>query len=194
MTVGPLPVFNGGVLRLDDAQVGAEIARVKEEADMAEGPYLEDFAVGRVRCHPRSKHLTPAECSVFTTWTMNANPLYYDAAYAQRLGHPRCPANPVLLMNSFFNLTLEDLPPSTLEYLGYWNLVFHRPVYPGAVLFARSEVLDVRPNDNLSDGIVHLKTTGTNEHGETVVTYERKIRVQRRRALGAAFDSASANG
>lgn len=148
------------------------------------GRYYEEFQVGDTYQHHWGRTLTEAECQLFTTWTQNANPLYFNRPYAQSLGHPRCPANPLLVMNVVFGMTVEDLSEQALAHLGYWNMTFHKPVYPDQTLFAESTVLDKRPSDSKDDrGIVHVRTTGRNESGETVLTYERKILVK----LAAAY-------
>lgn len=145
------------------------------------GRYYEDFSVGDTYRHHWGRTLTEAECQLFTTWTMNANPLYFNRAYAQSLGHPRCPANPLLVMNVVFGLTVEDLSEQALAHLGYWNMVFHKPMYPDETLLAESTVLDKRESESKDDrGIVHVRTTGTNERGEVVLTYERKILVKKK--------------
>jgi itaconyl-CoA hydratase len=147
------------------------------------GRFFEDFQVGDTYHHHWGRTLTEAECQLFTTWTMNANPLYFNRVYAQSLGHPRCPANPLLVMNVVFGMSVEDLSEQALAHLGYWNMVFHRPVYPDQTLFAESTVLDTRPSESREDrGIIHVRTTGSNEQGEVVLTYERKILVKKRSA------------
>ena len=47
------------------------------------------------------------------------------------------------------------------------------------------EVLDKRESGSKPDrGIVHVRTTGTNQRGEEVCMYERKILVKKRSAYG----------
>jgi acyl dehydratase len=54
-------------------------------------------------------------------------------------------------------------------------------VYPGDTLCAKSEVLAARLSDKRPGyGIVTWKTVGTNQHGETVLTYERSNLVRTR--------------
>lgn len=143
------------------------------------GRYYEQFQVGDTYRHHWGRTLTEAECQLFTTWTQNANPLYFNRPYAQSLGHPRSPANPLLVMNVVFGMTVEDLSEQALAHLGYWNMKFHRPVYPDQTLFAESTVLEKRLSESKDDrGIVHVRTTGRNEAGEVVLTYERKILVK----------------
>jgi acyl dehydratase len=159
------------------------------------GRYYEEFTVGDIYRHHWGRTLTEAECHLFTTWTMNANPLYFNREYARSLGHPACPANPLLVMNVVFGMTVEDLSEQALAHLGYWRMVFHRPVYPGQTLTAESEVLDKRPSESKDDrGIVHVRTTGRDERGEVVLTYERKILVKKRSAFGHELERAAPPG
>jgi itaconyl-CoA hydratase len=147
------------------------------------GRYYEEFSVGDAYRHHWGRTLTESECQLFTTWTLNANPLYFNREYARALGHPACPANPLLVMNVVFGMTVEDLSEQALAHLGYWNMTFAKPVYPGQTLFCESTVLDKRESESKDDrGIVHVRTTGVNERGEVVLTYERKILVKKRSA------------
>ncbi len=149
------------------------------------GRYFEEFEVGQRFTHHWGRTLAAAESSLFSTWTMNANPLYFNEPYARRMGHPTCPVNPLLSLNVIFGLSVEDLSEQALAHLGYWNLRFASPVYPGDTLFSSSLVLDLRPSESKADrGIVHVATHGENQRGERVLEYERKILVRRRPAEG----------
>ena len=145
------------------------------------GRYFEDFQVGDTYRHHWGRSLTEGECSLFTTWTMNANPLHFNKVYARALGHPDTPVNPLLVMNVVFGMTVEDLSEQALAHLGYWQMRFGKPVYPGDTLFAESTVLDKRASESKDDrGIVHVRTRGFNQDGEEVISYERKILVKKR--------------
>lgn len=147
------------------------------------GRFFEDFQVGEVYRHHWGRTLTAAEGQLFATWTMQACPLYFNKPYAQSLGHGEPPIHPLLVMNVVFGLSVEDLSEQALAHLGYWNMRFPKPVYPGDTLFAASTVLDKRPSESKADrGIVHVRTTGSNQHGEEVLHYERKILVKKRAA------------
>jgi len=150
------------------------------------GRYFEDFEVDATYRHHWGRTVTEGEAALFTTWTMNANPLHFNKVYARALGHPDTPVNPLFVMNLVFGMTVEDLSEQALAHLGYWRVRFPRPVYPGDTLFATSTVLDKRPSESKDDrGIVHVRTEGTNQHGEVVITYERRILVKKRSAYAA---------
>jgi itaconyl-CoA hydratase len=149
------------------------------------GRYYEDFSVGDVYRHHWGRTLTEGEARLFATATMNAVPLYFNALHAQALGHASPPVHPILVMNVVFGMTVEDLSEQAIAHLGYWNMRFPRWVYPGDTLISSSEVLDKRESGSKPDrGIVHVRTTGRNQHGEEVCLYERKILVKKRAAHG----------
>lgn len=151
------------------------------------GRYLEDFEVGATYRHHWGRTISEGEALLFTTWTQNANPLYFNKVYARAHGHPTTPVNPLLVVNVVFGLSVEDLSEQALAHLGYWKMRFPRPVYPGETLTAESTVLDTRASESRGDrGVVHVRTVGTNERGEVVVEYERKILVKRRAAYPEA--------
>ncbi|MHB1847057.1 MAG: MaoC family dehydratase [Deltaproteobacteria bacterium] len=151
------------------------------------GRYYEDFEVGARYRHHWGRTITDGEAQLFTTWTMNANPLYFNRVYARSLGHETTPVNPLFAMNVVFGLSVEDLSEQAIAHLGYWNMRFHGAVYPGDTLFSESVVLDLRPSESKTDrGIVHVRTTGTNQAEKTVLEYERKILVKKRAAFADA--------
>jgi itaconyl-CoA hydratase len=150
------------------------------------GRYYEDFKVGDLYRHHWGRTLTAAESQLFATATMNAVPLYFNRLHAQALGHEEIPLHPLLVMNTVFGMTVEDLSEQAIAHLGYWNMAFPRFSYPGDTLIASSEVLDKRESGSKPDrGIVHVRTTGVNQRGEEVCTYERKILVKKRANYGA---------
>jgi acyl dehydratase len=145
------------------------------------GRYFEDFEVGARYAHHWGRTITNAENAMFSTWTMNVNPIHFNAEEAKRRGFETTPVHPLLVMNVVFGLSVEDLSEKAIAHLGYWKMKFGPPVYPGDTLTSTSEVLDKRPSESRHDrGIVHVRTRGLNQRGEQVIEYERKILVRKR--------------
>src|SRR5262249_29101808 len=64
--------------------------------------------------------------------------------------------------------------------LGYASCVFGALVYPGDTIAVRSEVVGLRENSNRKTGTVYVRSTATNQRGETVVEYFRWVMVRKR--------------
>ena len=53
------------------------------------------------------------------------------------------------------------------------------PVWPGDTLRSESEVIGLKQNSNGKTGVVYVRTTGTNQNGETVMEYCRWVMVRK---------------
>lgn len=78
-------------------------------------------------------------------------------------------------------LSVPDVSPNAVANLGWDDVRLVAPVFAGDTLYARSEVLEVRPSGSRpGQGVVSVRTTGRNQRGETVITYERTILIHGR--------------
>jgi len=137
------------------------------------GRLFEDFHVGQTFTH--------SDTLLFTTLTLAYNPLYYNRPYAQAHGHPDIVVNPQLVFNVVLGLSVEDCSEIGGPFLGVYDLVYERPLYPGVTLTARSETIEVRPSEsNPQNGIVTWRTQGFDEAGARVVGFRRSNLVRRR--------------
>jgi 2-methylfumaryl-CoA hydratase len=64
--------------------------------------------------------------------------------------------------------------------LGYADVRFLRPVYPGATLAAESEVIGLRETGNGQNGVVYVSTRGLDQKGREVLRYMRWVLVEKR--------------
>jgi acyl dehydratase len=160
----------------------SKVAALKADAlPWRRGNRFEDFTLGRTFTHHWGRTVTQADSHTFSILTLHYNPAYTNDAFAVAHGHPTSPINPLLVFNTVFGLTVEDLSEGGGPFLGVNKLVYGKPVYPGDTLCAKSEVLAARLSDKRPGyGIVTWKTVGTNQHGETVLTYERSNLVRTR--------------
>jgi itaconyl-CoA hydratase len=125
------------------------------------GNLFDDFEVGQVFAHHWGRTLNEGDNSLFTTLTMSFNPLYFNGPYARAHGHPRIVLNPMLVFLTVFGLSVEDLSEAGGLFLGVDNLTFHKTVYPGDTLVARSTVVDTRESQSRpGNGIVTWHTEG----------------------------------
>ncbi|HXZ87549.1 MAG TPA: MaoC family dehydratase [Candidatus Binataceae bacterium] len=125
------------------------------------GNLYDDFRLGQVFEHHWGRTLNEGDNTLFSTLTLSFNPLYFNAPYARAHGHHQVVVNPMLVFLTVFGLSVEDLSEAGGLFLGVDNLTFHRRVYPGQTLVARSTVVDKRESTSRPrHGIVTWHTEG----------------------------------
>jgi len=140
------------------------------------GRVLEDFNVGEVFCHPRGITIYPAFAVEFATTFMEANPLYTNAEFAKAHGFKDLVVSPLLVMNAALSLGVQNDSEKAIANLGYYNVCFVQPVYPGDTLRSLTKVLDRKAKEG-KPGIVTIRTIALNQKNELVLQYDRKIMV-----------------
>lgn len=77
----------------------------------------------------------------------------------------------------------REEPLASLGSPGFDDLRWHKPVYPGDKLRARTRVLDKRESESRDDlGIVHIYIETLNQHDTVVMSYTSIAMVARREA------------
>lgn len=145
------------------------------------GRLYEDFHAGQKFEHHWGRTVFESDTVLFSTLTLSFNPLYFNRTYARAHGHPDIVVNPQLVFNIILGLSVEDCSEIGGPFLGVYELDYHRPVYPGETLRARSETVEVRlSNSNKATGIVTWETEGIDDDGDRVVSFRRSNLVARR--------------
>lgn len=142
------------------------------------GNFLEDFRIGQVLRHKVGKTVTEGLVNAFTEFSMTTNPLHKNRRYAQVYGFRDMILPPGLVMAVVFSQSVEDISENARANLEYVDMRFGAPVLIGDTIESTSIVLGVTPSSrDRSLGVVHVQTTGRNQHDEVVLTYERKVQV-----------------
>ena len=158
------------------------VARLRAQAQLRpRGNRYEDFEPGRRFVHHWGRTVTAADNTLFSTLTLHYNPHYTNEAFAKAHGHPATPVNPLLVFNTVFGLSVEDLSEGGGPFLGVDELSYCKAVYPGDTLYARSEVIARRLASNRPGyGIVTWHTRGSKQQGEEVIDFKRSNLVKTR--------------
>jgi 2-methylfumaryl-CoA hydratase len=142
------------------------------------GNFLEDFRVGQVFRHKRGKTITSGLFNAFSEFTMTTNPLSKNARYARAYGFRDLVIPPGLVMNVAFSQTVEDISENARANLEYIGMRFGARVAIGDTIEVETTVLGVKPSSkDLDRGVVHVRSTGRNQDGAVVITFERKVQV-----------------
>ncbi|MEZ5559914.1 MAG: MaoC family dehydratase [Pseudomonadales bacterium] len=149
---------------------------------LRKGNQYEDMTPGRVFEHHWGRTITDGDNAAFTSQTLSFCPLYFNEPYAQSLGHPTTVVNPLLVFNTVFGLSVEDLSEGGGPFLGVDGCEFLEPVHVGDTLTARSTVISARESKgNAGFGIVTWHTEGFDQHGTRVIEFHRTNLVRRRK-------------
>jgi acyl dehydratase len=128
--------------------------------------------------------VTTTDNSWFTQLTMNTNPIHVDHHFARRTRFGRPVVNSTFTLALVTGLSVADVSQNAVANLGWDEVRLPHPVFEGDTIYARSEVIAVRPSRSNSDvGILTVRTSGYNQDGVVVITFRRDIMVYRRSAL-----------
>ncbi|HEX8757327.1 MAG TPA: MaoC family dehydratase [Steroidobacteraceae bacterium] len=145
------------------------------------GRYYEDFVAGDVYEHRPGRTITDADNVWFTLLTMNTHPAHFDYEFAKKteFGKPIvCSPLTVALM---VGMSVSDVSQKAVANLGWESIKLTQPLFPGDTLYAESEVLEKRESRSRPEqGLVTVKTTGKNQHGEIVCTFNRTMLIWKR--------------
>jgi acyl dehydratase len=145
------------------------------------GRSYEDFAVGDVYEHRPGRTITQADNTWFTLLTMNTHPLHFDEEYAKATEFGRCLVASPLTVAILVGMSVTDVSQKAIANLGWREIRLPAPVFAGDTLYAESEVLEKRESRSRPEaGLVTVRTTGRNQDGTVVCTFERTILVAKR--------------
>ena len=145
------------------------------------GRSYEDFAVGDVYEHRPGRTITQADNTWFTLLTMNTHPLHFDEEYAKATEFGRCLVASPLTVAILVGMSVTDVSQKAIANLGWREIRLPAPVFAGDTLYAESEVLEKRESKSRPEaGLVTVRTTGRNQDGKVVCTFERTILVAKR--------------
>ena len=151
------------------------------------GRLLDDFQVGEIYHHPWEVTIDDGMLAMFAASFLDPNPLYSSNRFARELGFRDRVVHPLVMLNLSLSFTVHDVSEQAIAHLAYMDLKFPNAAYPGDNLSVYSEILDVRASETKPDrGVVHLRTTGTNQDRMVLVTFERKVLIPRGKLGGRA--------
>lgn len=144
------------------------------------GRFFEDFEVGAELRHAIPRTLTEGDQSLYVALTGDRRPLHCSAELARSLGYARETIHDLLVFHTVFGKTVNDISLNAVANLGYADVRFSAPVYPGDTLRAVSTVVGKKENSSGKNGVVWVQTRGLNQRDELVLRYYRWVMVHKR--------------
>jgi itaconyl-CoA hydratase len=141
------------------------------------GKYFEDLEVGQQIKHSLGRTVTEMDNTLFSTLTMNSQPLHLNEDFAARTQFGQRIVNGIFTLGLVVGLSVNELTEGTVvANLGYERVVHPNPVFHGDTIYVESEVLEKRESRSRKDvGIVRLKHIGRKPDGTIVVELERTV-------------------
>ncbi|WP_246814329.1 MaoC family dehydratase [Kiloniella majae] len=144
------------------------------------GNFFEDFYSGMVITHATPRTITSGDQALYTALYGSRFAFSSSDEFARSLGFDRAPIDDFLAFHIVFGKTVADISLNAVANLGYAEGVFGVPLYPGDTVSTVSEVIGVKENSNGKTGVVYVRSTGRNQHGEMVLQYVRWVMVRKR--------------
>jgi acyl dehydratase len=147
------------------------------------GRYLEDFQVGDVYKHWPGKTITEADDHLFCMITMNHHPLHTNDWFAEQSVQGRNVVVGNLVYSLVLGMSVPVVSGKAIANLEVESLKHAKPTFHGDTIYAQTTVLDVVESKSKPDrGVVTVESIGTNQRGEVVCEFRRKVLVPRRPA------------
>ena len=139
------------------------------------GLFFEDFAVGDTFAHPIRRTVTEADNVFFSALTHNPAALHLDAEYCRGTEFGRPIVNSAFTLGLLVGISVHDTTlGTTVANLGWDEVRFPQPLFPGDTVRVETEVLETRASRSRpANGIVVFAHRGYNQRDELVATCRR---------------------
>ncbi len=155
------------------------------------GRFFEDFRLDEVIRHATPRTLTEGDASLYTALTGSRHAQWSSQPLARALGLRARPLHDLLVFNTAFGKTVPDISLNAVANLGYAEVRFLAPVYPGDTLRCESVVIGLRPNSNGRSGVVYVRSTAYRDDDAAVLSWVRWVMVHRRQPQAPMAPGAS---
>ncbi len=150
------------------------------------GNFFEDFRLGQVLRHATPRTATEGERALYQALYGSRFALQSSDDFARACGLPAAPLDDWLAFHLCFGKTVPDVSLNAVANLGYAEGRFGVPLFPGDSVSARSEVIGLKQTSAGDSGVVYVRSTATNQRGETVLSWVRWVLVRKRDPAAAA--------
>jgi acyl dehydratase len=139
------------------------------------GLYFEELEPGLTIAHPVTRTVTETDNLLFTTLTMNVQPLHLDAEFGKESMYGERIVNSVFTLGLVVGIPVQETTlGTTLGNLGFEEIAFPTPVLIGDTLRVETEILSRRESKSRPDtGIVRFEHRGINQNGKLVCKVQR---------------------
>jgi acyl dehydratase len=148
------------------------------------GLYYEEFSVGQTFDHPWTRTVTEMDNVLFSSLTLNVQPLHLDAHFSAETEFGQRLVNSIFTLGLMVGISVNDTTVgTTVGNLGFSDIKFPKPVFHGDTLRAKTKVLSLRESKSRPTvGIVEFEHTCWNQRDEMVAICKRQAMMRKRPA------------
>lgn len=148
------------------------------------GLHLEEFVVGQVIRHQLTKTVTESDNMLFSTMTLNAQPLHIDFDFAARSEWGKPLVNSLFTLGLMIGISVHDTTlGTTIGNLGMTETIFPHPVFHGDTIRVETSIMSVRESKSKADrGIVEFEHRAYNQDGTLVAKCRRQAMMKKKAA------------
>ena len=148
------------------------------------GLYLDEFVVGHVFQHALRRTVTEGDNMLFSSMTMNPQPLHIDFYFAARSEWGRPLVNSIFTLGLMIGISVHETTlGTTIGNLGMKDTAFPHPVFHGDTLRVETTVMSVRASKSKPHrGIVEFEHRAYNQDGVLVATCLRQAMIMKKAA------------
>jgi acyl dehydratase len=146
------------------------------------GLHYEEFHIGQEFAHAWTRTVTEMDNVLFTSLTMNVQPLHLDAEFAATTEFGKPLVNSIFTLGLMVGITVNDTTiGTTVGNLGFSDVKFPKPVFAGDTLRVRTKVLAMRESRSRPDvGIVDFEHSCWNQRDEMVAICRRQAMMRKK--------------
>lgn len=139
------------------------------------GKYYEDLEVGMVIRHELGRTVTEMDNVLFSSLTMNTQPLHINEDFASKTEFGQRIVNGLFSLALVVGISVPDLTQGTIvANLGYLKISHPHPLFHGDTVYVESEIVAMRESESRPEqGVVTMKHIGRNQKGDVCVEVTR---------------------
>jgi acyl dehydratase len=145
------------------------------------GLHFEEFSPGQQFNHAWTRTVTETDNVLFSSLTMNVQPLHIDAHFAAKTEFGKPLVNSLFTLGLMIGMTVNDTTlGTTVANLGMTDVAFPKPVFVGDTLHVRTRVVAVRDaRSRPRAGIIEFEHLALNQRDEIVARCKRTALMHR---------------
>lgn len=146
------------------------------------GNFYEDFVVGELIHHSLSKTIFESDNNLFSLLTMNHHPVHLNLDYVQDHQHKQILVVGTLVFSLAVGMTVPDISGKAVANLEYESINHLCPVFINDTIYVKTEILDKWETSKGNRGVVYVETIAYNQRNENVLSFRRKVLLNKKDA------------